>query len=94
MTTEQLPRISKSYWNWQEHRICYIVQGSGILLILIHRLGVSIGHWRQNVLVLASDGDRVFAIALLGFGGSDRPAIDYSVEVWEALLADFYAELV
>ncbi|WP_333356819.1 hypothetical protein [Microcoleus sp. herbarium14] len=30
----------------------------------------------------------------LGFGGSDQPAIDYSIEVWEALLADFYAELV
>jgi len=70
------------------------VQGSGILLILIHRFGVSSGHWRQNVPVLDSGGYRVFAIALLGFGGSDQPAIDYWIEVWEALLADFCPELV
>jgi len=94
VTTEQLPRISKSYWNYQEHRICYTVQGSGIPLILIHGFGASIGHWQQNVPVLALGGDRVFVIDLLGFGGSDKPAIDYSAEVWEALLADFCAELV
>jgi pimeloyl-ACP methyl ester carboxylesterase len=43
---------------------------------------------------LDSGGYRVFALYLLGFGGSDKPAIDYSIEVWEALLADFCPELV
>ncbi|MBD2089275.1 alpha/beta fold hydrolase [Microcoleus sp. FACHB-1515] len=95
MTTEQLPRtLTKSFWNWQGHRICYTVQGSGIPLILIHGFGASIGHWRQNIPVLASGGYRVFAIDLLGFGSSDKPAIDYSVEVWEELLTDFCAALV
>lgn len=95
MTTEQLPRtLTKSYWNWHDRRICYTIQGEGIPLILIHGFGASIGHWRQNIPVLAAGGYRVFAIDLLGFGGSDKPAIDYSVEVWEELLVDFCTDLV
>jgi non-heme chloroperoxidase len=34
----------------------------------------------------------VFAIDLLGFGGSAKPAIDYSVDVWVELLKDFWQE--
>ena len=63
-------------------------------LILIHGFGASIGHWRQNIPPLAAGGYRVFALDLLGFGASAKPAIDYTLELWEELLTDFWADLV
>jgi pimeloyl-ACP methyl ester carboxylesterase len=32
----------------------------------------------------------VFAIDLLGFGGSDKPALDYTLELWQQQLKDFW----
>lgn len=64
--------------------------GSGMPLILVHGFGASIGHWRKNIPVLAAGGYRVFAIDLLGFGGSDKPPLDYTMELWEELLKDFW----
>lgn len=82
------------FWTWRGHRIAYAVQGSGIPLILIHGFGASIGHWRQNIPVLAAAGYRVFAIDLLGFGKSDKPLLEYRMELWQDLLAAFWTENV
>jgi pimeloyl-ACP methyl ester carboxylesterase len=63
--------------------------GTGRPLVLIHGFGASIGHWRKNISVLATGGYRVFAIDLLGFGGSDKPPLEYTLELWQELLKDF-----
>jgi pimeloyl-ACP methyl ester carboxylesterase len=84
----------KCIWIWQGHRIQYTVWGSGKPLVLIHGFGASIGHWRHNIPVLAAGGYRVFALDLLGFGGSDKPILDYSLELWQELLVDFCKEHV
>lgn len=78
-------------WNWQGHNIQYTVNGTGQPLVLIHGFGASIGHWRKNIPVLAAGGYRVFALDLLGFGGSDKPALDYSLDLWAELVKDFWA---
>ena len=65
--------------------------GSGRPLVLIHGFGAAIGHWRKNIPVLAAAGYRVFALDLLGFGGSDKPPLDYTLELWQQLLQDFWA---
>lgn len=65
--------------------------GKGCPLVLVHGFGASIGHWRKNIPVLAAAGYRVFAIDLLGFGGSDKPPLNYSMELWQELLKDFHA---
>ena len=65
--------------------------GNGRPLVLVHGFGASIGHWRKNIPVLAAGGYQVFAIDLLGFGGSDKPPLDYTMELWEELLRDFWA---
>ncbi|MFM7450636.1 MAG: alpha/beta fold hydrolase [Leptolyngbyaceae cyanobacterium] len=78
-------------WNWQGHRIQYAVAGEGTPLLLLHGFGASIGHWRKNIPVLAAAGYRVFAIDLLGFGGSDKPPLSYSLELWQQLLYDFWS---
>lgn len=92
MTTQQITTstFEKLNWAWQGYKIQYTVMGTGRPLVLIHGFGASIGHWRKNIPVLAAGGYRVFALDLLGFGGSDKPALDYTVELWESLIQDFW----
>ena len=79
-------------WNWQGHKIRYTVAGQGKPLLLIHGFGASIGHWKKNIPVLAHSGYRVFALDLLGFGGSDKAPIDYTLELWQEQIKDFWLE--
>ena len=93
MTTQLLVStntIEKHSWTWQGHQIQYTCMGTGKPLVLIHGFGASIGHWRKNIPVLAEAGYQVFAVDLLGFGGSDKPALDYTLELWQQLLKDFW----
>ncbi len=95
LTTQQLPTISsfeKQFWAWQGHKIQYNVMGTGRPLVLVHGFGACIEHWRKNIPVLAEAGYKVFAIDLLGFGGSDKAPINYTVDVWVELLKDFWTE--
>lgn len=95
VTTQQTATqdaFEKFFWTWQGYKIQYTVMGTGRPLVLVHGFGASIGHWRKNIPALANAGYRVFAIDLLGFGGSDKAPINYSVEVWVELLKDFWTE--
>jgi pimeloyl-ACP methyl ester carboxylesterase len=97
MTTQQLlatKTLDKQTWTWQGHQIQYTVKGVGKPLLLIHGFGASLGHWRSNIPSLAEAGYRVFAIDLLGFGGSDKPALDYTLELWREQLKDFCQEKI
>lgn len=77
-------------WIWRDSTITFTVEGDGIPLVLVHGFGASIGHWRHNIPALAAAGYRVYALDLLGFGASDKPALDYSLDLWETLLQDFW----
>lgn len=93
MTTQKLiptTSIEKHFWHWQGHKIQYTVMGTGKPLVLIHGFGASIGHWRKNIPVLAEAGYQVYALDLLGFGGSDKPELDYTLELWQQQLKDFW----
>ena len=91
-STFKSDRWSELDWYWQGHKIRYTVMGTGKPLLLIHGFGASIGHWQKNIPVLAEAGYRVFALDLLGFGGSDKAALDYTLELWESQIKDFWAE--
>jgi len=90
MISEKLLTDSTSLWQWHGYQIKYSVAGEGIPLILVHGFGASIGHWRKNIPVWAEGGYKVFTLDLLGFGGSDKPAIAYSLELWQEMLKDFW----
>ena len=93
MITEKLATahgFELSSWVWRGHTIRYTKVGSGQPLVLIHGFGASIGHWRNNIPVLAAAGYQVFALDLLGFGKSDKPALAYTLELWVELLHDFW----
>lgn len=90
-------------WTWQGFPISYQQQGdAGIPVILVHGFGASWWHWRKNIPDLAQ-ACRVYAIDLIGFGGSAKPTpgesqpgkqIQYSFETWGQQIADFCREVV
>lgn len=82
---------------WKYGDIFYQVKGEREAkpLVLIHSFapGASSFEWRKNVDAL-SEQFRVYAIDLLGFGLSDRPAIDYGTETYADLTGDFLKEVI
>lgn len=92
------PPQSGQAWTWQGHQIQYSALGpdqtEAIPLVLIHGFGASIGHWKHNMSAWAEAGYQVFALDLLGFGASDKPVQDYSLALWQGLLADFCQAIV
>lgn len=97
MTTFTNLTASKT-WVWRGFPICYQSQGTfGPAVVLIHGFGASWRHWRKNIPVLAQNF-RVYAIDLIGFGGSAKPQpgveIDYTLETWAEQLAEFCSQVV
>lgn len=92
------PTLTTQTWTWRGFPICYQTQGnSGPAVVLVHGFGASWGHWRKNMPVLAQNA-RVYAIDLIGFGGSAKPTpgvqIHYTFETWAEQIADFCREVV
>ncbi|AVH66128.1 alpha/beta fold hydrolase [Nostoc sp. 'Peltigera membranacea cyanobiont' N6] len=89
---------STKTWIWQDFPISYQTQGTtGPVVVLVHGFGASWWHWRKNIPVLAQNC-RVYAIDLIGFGGSAKPQpgekISYTLETWGQQVADFCREVV
>ena len=82
---------------WKDGDIFYLVKGNreSKPLLLIHGFGpgASSYEWRKNVDALA-EHFRVYALDLLGYGLSDRPAIDYTAETYADLINDFLREVI
>lgn len=86
----EIPSLKTQAWTWQGHRINYTVVGVGTPLVLVHGFGAAIGHWRNNIPAWVAAGYQVFAVDLLGFGASDKPNQDYSIELWAEMLQEFW----
>ncbi|HKX81865.1 MAG TPA: alpha/beta fold hydrolase [Nitrososphaera sp.] len=69
-------------------RVRTMEKGRGSPVLLVHGLGGSIDSWRYNIDAL-SRGARVFALDLPGFGQSDKPLIDYTVEFYRDFMIKF-----
>ncbi len=83
---------------WKHGRIFYRVAGpeGAAPLVFIHSIGAGASSfmWRRNFDALAGDF-RVYALDLLGFGLSEKPAhAPYSADLYAELLADFLGEVV
>lgn len=90
LTQPSTAPLEKLTWTWNGYKIPYTVTGNGRPLLLVHGFGASIAHWRKNIPVLAGAGYKVYAIDLLGFGNADKPALDYTVELWREQLKEFW----
>lgn len=103
MSTSTLSTTTTKTWTWQGFPICYQAQGDeGPAVVLVHGFGASWWHWSKNIPALAQN-TRVYAIDLIGFGSSAKPApgelkpgeqIQYSFETWGQQIADFCREVV
>lgn len=89
--------VQNCTWPWQGLPIRYQTAGAGTPLVLIHGFGASSDHWRKNIPELA-ETHCVYAIDLLGFGKSVKPApgepLFYTFETWGQLVTDFCRDIV
>jgi pimeloyl-ACP methyl ester carboxylesterase len=79
-------------FQWKGHNINYRVEGptEATPILLIHGFGANVNHYRYQFPDLVEAGYKVYAIDLLGFGGSDKPGdFPYSIEEFSELCADF-----
>jgi pimeloyl-ACP methyl ester carboxylesterase len=84
-----------SYYPWTHGTVRYTVKGRGEPLALIHGIypGASSFEYRKVYDRLA-ERYRVFALDLLGFGQSGRPAVDYTPSLYVELIEDFLRQVV
>ena len=61
---------------------------SGTPILLLHGLGGSIESWTNNISFLSTKF-RIIALDLPGFGMSDKPKIDYSINFYVSFLEKF-----
>lgn len=92
--TAAIRRFYETYLWKGRYNINYRVEGDsddGTPILLIHGFGSNINHYRYQFPALVDAGFRVYAIDLLGFGGSDKPGDYhlYSIENWAQLCFDF-----
>lgn len=62
-------------------------------LILLHGFGAAIEHWRQNIPILAEEYP-IYALDLLGFGGSKKAATDYNMYLWAEQVHNFWQTFI
>ncbi len=86
-------------WDFQGWRVHYGLcqsqasPSSRPPILLIHGFGAAIGHWRGNIPVLAEE-HTVYAIDLLGFGGSEKPPTRYSIYLWVEQVFQFWRKFI
>lgn len=94
--SKEFIRRSFESFNWEHqgmlYKINYRVEGpkDGPPILLIHGFGASLAHFRHQFRDFTNAGYRVYAMDLLGFGASDKPAnVDYSIDLFADLAGDF-----
>jgi pimeloyl-ACP methyl ester carboxylesterase len=95
------PRLGyQRNWFWRGWQIRYSYlrpqQGKNLdrpPLLLLHGFGAALGHWRHNFQAL-SQHHGVYAIDLLGFGGSEKAAAPYNPKLWAELVYDFWQTFI
>jgi 2-hydroxy-6-oxonona-2,4-dienedioate hydrolase len=64
-------------------------QSKGKSVLLIHGLGGSIESWINNIGTLSTKQLRVIAVDLPGFGSSDKPQINYTINFYTKFVEKF-----
>lgn len=74
-------------------KIAYYDAGSGPTLVLVHGFASQARFDWGNVIVPLSKHHRVIALDQIGFGASDKPFIDYSIQTYVDFLGEFLRTL-
>src|SRR5258708_6354081 len=74
-------------------RIAYYDVGSGSTVVLLHGFGSqAMSDWGRVIRPL-SQAHRVIALDQIGFGESDKPLVDYSIQTFVDFLGEFLRTL-
>jgi len=83
--------VEEKFLRIDENDIRYLESGSSKkTLVLIHGLGASAERW-EKVIPLFSKHFRVIIPDLIGFGYSDKPLADYTLDFFSSFLEKFFA---
>ncbi|HOJ50804.1 MAG TPA: alpha/beta hydrolase [Spirochaetota bacterium] len=74
-------------------KIHYEEYGKGYPIVFVHGLGGSLNNWKDSYESFKSNGYRAIGIDLPGYGKSQKPLIDYSIEYYAKVLLEFIIEL-
>ncbi|MEM8640852.1 MAG: alpha/beta fold hydrolase [Cyanobacteria bacterium P01_G01_bin.54] len=86
-------------WLWRGWQIRYSVKRAAATdvaatpIVLLHGFGAALEHWRHNLPTLA-EGHTVYAVDLLGFGGSRKVKTTYSTRLWAEQLYEWWRSLI
>ena len=69
----RLHGVRNEYVTVSGYRLHYMVGGTGRPLVLVHGLGSRGADWGNLIPQLVDGGHRVYALDLLGYGGSEQP---------------------
>lgn len=85
--------MDEKFINIDEYKIRYLESGnSGNDLVLIHGLGASAERW-EYVIPFFNKHFRVIVPDLIGFGSSDKPLVDYTIDFFSEFLKKFMDKL-
>ncbi len=91
---------SQRDWVWRGWQIrytyfrpCQREQELTTPVMLLHGFGGSIGHWRNNLPVLGKY-QTVYALDLLGFGGSRKVWTTYNINLWVDQVYEFWQTFI
>ncbi len=74
-------------------KIAYYDTGSGPVVVLVHGFGSQARFDWGNVLLPLAEKHRVIALDQIGFGSSEKPFIDYSIQTYVDFLGEFLRTL-
>ncbi|MCE2902511.1 MAG: alpha/beta fold hydrolase [Gemmatimonas sp.] len=85
----------RRFYAWRGWQVAYVVRGHGEPLVFLHSIHAAAwsAEWRHTVPALAEHAT-CYALDLLGFGASDRPAISYTADLYLELVRDFLRDVV
>jgi pimeloyl-ACP methyl ester carboxylesterase len=82
-------------WTWRGWRVRYTEMGDGPPVVLVHGVHAAASSFEmRHIFEPLSRQHQVYAVDLLGFGKSERPAAPYSGQLFADLLAAFLDEVV
>lgn len=85
--------MEEKFVNVDGNKIRYLESGdSKKVIVLIHGLGASAERW-EFVIPLFEKNFRVIVPDLIGFGYSDKPSVDYTMEFFADFLLNFLNEI-
>jgi pimeloyl-ACP methyl ester carboxylesterase len=92
----ELPLGSQRDWVWRGWQVRYThirsphpAAAEQPPLLFLHGFGSALTQWQENLLPL-SQSRSVYAIDLIGFGGSEKAATHYNVSFWTEQVYEFW----